>query len=372
MGIKSISNNLKMKMLNNVIIKRYNTLNSGEQKQEKSFVEYSSNNLHPIFVTENKVAEELERQKKLISEEICGLNLMHILRLLTETDASKKLITEDNRKYYLPIIHATVDMVRQILPELHRLGYIEIAKKRQKYHDYKVTRKAYDTWNSVLKYSADTYNNITRDRYSDSNERYLLPYDAKHFLEENSPDKIDIRLSNYSLIPYKEKHLAVMGQYQGVDMIDFKDNDFDYDAIDTKDHQLLYKYINAPELGKNIYNLVKEGTSSPSKREVKPKYILDKSIVFVSKNNQHYIIPDEIIKYVYNNYHNEPLSFTVLPSQHSSSYVQNTPDNKPQYYHSRENNNYTNYILKITRKDEEKPLILYRFNQLENKVKTII
>lgn len=384
MGIKSFNNigiTLNQRRLNNIVVKRFGKANpnfdpnstlpvpvttpQGNKKSKKSKNGFGN----PIFMTDPERMAEVQRQMDLISEEFSihnkSYNVMHLLRLMLELVQKGENLSRDSRKNYMDYGRSTIEDAKEVLLEMEKRGYLDIAVKRRKYHDYVTNQNALDTWNSVIKLPPKPQQQNVYYQYSSEPEHYLIPFDAGIYLQEASrPENIKLQLNSFYHLPYQDGFISIVGGGMGVDLVDFKDKDFSKTEIQSPALQNLFKYINATKMNEHLEKIYKEGTTLGG-REVEPRFKLDEFVVFVDKNRNHYKVPEEFLKYLYNQYYNEDLSIEIIKSDTAPIY------NRCSFYsfgHSRPTGC---YLVTVRRKGEKKPLVLYRFNQNQEEMNRI-
>lgn len=360
---------LNNKFFNNVIVKRNSKGSLQTPKQVISIPTaaqppQAAAGGNPIFVHKKKIYDEYTAQKTIADQKFLAKGYLpavmySIHRMYDEQQRNPNVVfNNDNRHFFLHRHSATLDSSKIALKELEDLGYLTIVKKRQKYHDYRLSAKAITDLKHLKVYKPMDYNNTNT-----ANESYLFPFDPKAVIERElvtNPEDIRIQFSYGHILPYQDSYIMVDGPSSVVDMIDYRDYSFKEKDMSSNEYKQLFNYLGTTEMANNIASI----TADASKRgeKVLPQYIMDDGIVFSSPQRK-FMVPKTAVHYLYNKYYGQDIELSIVPTTQSSS-------NGRVYYRSYSQN--SSYILVAKRTGSPEPLFAYRFNQEDEKIETIV
>ena len=341
---------------------------------------------NPIFDTDPAVYAEAKRQLTLISEELNTRsktyrhprqNLLHVLRGIIDADRRSVVIKMSTRDEFIETENTSVAQTQELLAELEQAGHLEITIPRPKNHDYRPSKRAYDTWNSVQLYEVISPMKPVSSWGSPEErvEHYLVSFDAQLYLDltpSRKPGDLEVGFSNYHLLPCEQGTIGVSvdgNSYSGQDnrrpvLVDLRDHEINPGDYRSAFHTKLYRYLGMPQLGDELDRLWTEvrGGGDP----IVPLYVVEKGpdhyghhgeIIFRGKRNRHYEVPRVFLMYLYNNYFGEDLDIRVSV--------------KPTSTEIDRHGTLDRFLITVRRCGSNQPLLLYRFEQIREQLATI-
>ena len=342
---------------------------------------------NPIFHSDATVCAEAKRQLALISEELNTLtkssfrvtrqNLLHVLRGIIDADRRGVAIKMSTRDFFVDTERTSVVQTGELLVELETAGYLDIAAKGKKNHDYRASHKAYDAWNSVKLYEAYSPTGPANNPGSPvgRKEHYLVPFDAQLYLDfapPGKPEDLEAHLSNYQLIPCGQ---GTIGVYVAGDLwnrrtphipllVDLRDQVIQPDDLRSAFHTRLYRYFGTPRLGDDLDKLWAE---VPGRKDsITPRYVKETGpdgygqhgeIIFRGKQDRHYEVPRVFLEYLYNNYFGDDLDIRISSRPTSSKDLRTCTLDR--------------FLITVSRSGSSQPLLLYRIEQVREDLATI-
>ena len=291
---------------------------------------------NPVFDTDPTVYAEAKRQLELIDRNLSTMtkdgthpqNLLHVLRGILDADQRGVGIRTADREEFLTAEEATIPQTEQLLAELEAAGYLEIAARRKRNHDYRPSQAAHDTWNRVTLYEGISPLRPTGYRSERSEEHYLVPFDARTYLDvipSGDPRDLPMPMSGFHLIPRAEGTVAVRierdqwSRNRGSKLVflDLRDQELKPGDYRTAYHERLYRYMDLPTLADQLDALL--AMAHNRTKTLVPRYTVkngprsrhDSTLIFRDTRGQHYQIPEEFLLYLYNNYYGEDLDIRV-------------------------------------------------------------
>jgi len=347
---------------------------------------------NPIFDSDPAVHAEAKRQLKLIDRELKTPrkngkgqhNLLHVLRGILEADRLGFAISTAAREQFLSPDDATIPQTEQLLRELEEAGYLEVAVRRQKNHDYRPTKKARNTWSSVQLWEAVSQMKQQLHYGRDfSEEHYLVPFDAGIYLDRvpsRDPQNLPLGFQGFQLLPCGEGTVAVgfetdysgwSGSRRKLVFLDLRDQELKHGDYGTGYHERLYRYVDFPNLAEELDTLLSQvGNRSVA---VVPRYVVkngpqstaDNSFILRNGKAEHFQVPQAFLLYLYNNYFGEDLDIQVS-SKPTGIGAYNMR------FGARARENHDPYLIVVSRAGSRQPLLLYRFEQIREQLATIV
>lgn len=325
---------------------------------------------NPIFVHNQKKYNEYTTQKTIADQSFPNAGVLPyrpvimccIHKMYDEQKKDPKVVFNNSTRHlFLSRNFGTLDTSKIVLKELEEMGYLTIVKKRQKYHDYRLSAKAIADFNCLKVYEPINYSHNNSEY-----ESYLFPFDPKAVMERESvtkPEDIKVQLSYGHVLPYRDGYFIIDGTSSVINMIDYRDFSFKEKDISSNEYKQLFNYLNNPEMVQNISSI----TADVSKRgeKVVPQYIMNNEIVFSSSKHK-FMVPQTAVHYLYNKYYGQDIELSIVPTKTppSSGYRS--------YYYYNGSRSINSYILVAKRTGSSEPLFAYRFNQDDENMKTIV
>lgn len=346
--IKKTPNSLK----NNSTIQASNINSSQNSTNTAGNLDASIFQFHPERLPIAEKIKDITSKK-----DILGVVLdISIIRRIIEMDKAGRVISKETRKGFLPSNYGSLEDAKRVLAKMEELGYLDITHKRQKYHDYKPSAKAYEIWDFVKDNRL-----LISSTYHSINDQYVLPFEPNLLLGENETnlDNLKFNFKSFSYIPFSNNLVMAVGaNSKGLDFVDFKGEAPSSFSFNTKDMQKLKGYLDLPDLGVHFKELISETNRHAA--TVEPEYIYNDSVYFKEPlSNKKFQVPTIVVKYIYNNYYGEPLELSVTPSEKfvSISY----PNESSLYsYNKWKKEHLETFILQVYRQGAVNPLILAR------------
>lgn len=340
---------------------------------------------NPIFGSDPAIHREAKRQLGLIDQELQTPrkdgkgqhNLLHILRGILEADRLNLVISTASREQFLGADDATIPQTEQLLRELESLGYLEVATRRQKNHDYRPTQKARDTWSSVQLWEDISPMKQSHYRADFSEEHYLVPFDAGIYLDRvpsRDPQDLPVGIKGFHLLPCGAGTIAIAceSEYASrqtrtvVKLLDLREQEPTRDDYRTRYLERLSRYIGFPNLVEELETLLSQADNR--RIPVVPRYAVRSGpldhpfIILQDTEGRHHQVPEAFLLYLYNNYFGEDLELQVS--------LKPTATESSPYYHSNRPTQDT-FLLVVLRRGSERPLLIQRFKEVQATLATI-
>lgn len=239
--------------------------------------------------------------------------------------------------------------IRNAFSELEKGGYLEIATPHPKDPTYRITKKTYDTLNSVH------WSPLSRD-YQEEEHRFgchLIPFDPGIYLDRvpsRDPRDLEVTWHKFYLIPVKEGFIALTMDQSEIytATVDLRGLTVSPDDYRTDYHKRWYQHISAWDLDGFLDRLL--SLSKQKSRVVRPFCIaVDLSdaddIIVANDRGRYFYLKENILLYIYNTYWGEDLEFRVSANPVSPS------------------SDFPDYLLTVWRREEHELLLIHQFSQ---------
>ncbi len=342
----------------------------------------------PVFASDPAVHAEAQQQLELIGQELktptkSGKqqhNLLHLLRGILEADSLNFVISTASREQFLGADDATIPQTEQLLRELESLGYLEVATRRQKNHDYRPTLKARDAWSSIQLWEGmSPMMKQAHYRDSFSEECYLVPFDAGIYLDRipsRDPQDLPVSIQGFHLLQCGTGTIAIAYENEyvyretrkAVKLLDLREQEPTRDDYRTRYQERLSRYIDFPNLVEELDTLLSQAGNR--RIPVVPRYAVmtpgertsNRSFILQDTKGRHHQVPEAFLLYLYNNYFGEDLELQVSlkpTASESLPYRSNRPSQDT-------------FLLVALRRGSERPLLIHRFKEVPATLATIL